>query len=83
VYLFVDFFENIIIMIMIMIEMQYSGTALLFNVTGEPTMIPHRNNGTMHPTYIFIVIYLALFYCFTESHYYKIVGYKTDWIKVQ
>jgi len=34
---------------MIMIEMQYSGTALV-----NPH-IPHQNNDIAHPTYVFII----------------------------
>jgi len=36
---------------MIMIEMQYSGTGLLLLVNPR---IPHKNNGTAHPIYVFI-----------------------------
>jgi len=51
VYLLVNFFESSIIMIMV-IEMQFSGTALLLLV--NPCIL-HRNNGTACPTYVFIV----------------------------
>jgi len=44
VYLFVDFFENII-----MIKMQYSGTALLLLVN------PHTRSSIACPTYAFII----------------------------
>jgi len=40
------------IMTMIMIEIQYSGTALLLLVN---PCIPHQNNHTVRPTCVFIV----------------------------
>jgi len=49
VYLYVNFLKNIIVMIMIMIEIQYSDTALLL------LHILHRNNSTVFPTYVFII----------------------------
>jgi len=44
----VPFFWNTIIMIMI--EIQYSSTALLLLVNPH---IPHQNNGTARPTYVY------------------------------
>jgi len=40
-------------MIMIMIEIQYSGTALLLLVNPR---ILHQNNDTARPTYVFIIL---------------------------
>jgi len=47
VYLLVNFFGNTIIMIM---KVQYSGTALLLLVNSHIT----QNNGTVRPTYVII-----------------------------
>jgi len=51
VYLFFKLFLKILLWLVI-IEIQYSGTNLLLLVNPR---IPHWNNGTVHPAYVFII----------------------------